>query len=393
MYELYLEKYEHEQYCLLKSHEKIKPKVTYDYYYRHFTESFNLSFGYPRTDTCATCDQLKIQLDAASTDELKQQLNVQKEVHLRKAQAFYNDLKEKTEMAQIDETVETICFDYQQNLPVPVLTTGEIFYARQIWVYNQLFYSCSNNKSVSYMFDETVAKKGSIETVSFLWHFIKKYIRSSVTVLHIFTDNCGGQNKNAVMIQFLSTLVNNGRFSKIVHHLPEPGHSFLPCDRDFAQIEKKKRKKEILYLPEEWYSLVENCGKKFTVERVTQDMVFDFKTYLEPYFKKSSVVNKRPFTLSKYRLFIYDSASSQNISVTESHNAAFTIAYPLNKSSGKIIDLNGAPQAYNEKLPLKSAKYDSIMPLVKKYVSPICQTFYETIKRADPGREKNDDSD
>ncbi|CAH2015478.1 unnamed protein product [Acanthoscelides obtectus] len=51
-------------------------------------------------------------------------------------------------MARTNETVETICFDYQQNLPVSVLTTGDIFYARQIWVYNQLFYSCSNNKSV-----------------------------------------------------------------------------------------------------------------------------------------------------------------------------------------------------------------------------------------------------
>ncbi|CAH1999683.1 unnamed protein product [Acanthoscelides obtectus] len=86
-------------------------------------EHFNLSFGYPRSDTCATCDLLKIQLDAASTDELKQQLKVQKDVHLRKAQALYDDLKEKTEMARTNETVETICFDYQQNLPVPVLTT------------------------------------------------------------------------------------------------------------------------------------------------------------------------------------------------------------------------------------------------------------------------------
>ena len=53
---------------------------------------------------------------------------------------------EKKEMAQVDETVETICFDYQQNLPVPVLTTGEIYYARQIWVFNQLFYSSSKNR-------------------------------------------------------------------------------------------------------------------------------------------------------------------------------------------------------------------------------------------------------
>lgn len=66
------------------------------------------------------------------------------------------------------------------------------------------------------------------------------------------------------MVHFLSTLINNGRFSKIVH-LPEPGHRFLPCDLVFSvQVEKRKPKKEVLYFGE-WYSLVENCGKKFTV--------------------------------------------------------------------------------------------------------------------------------
>lgn len=105
------------------------------------------------------------------------------------------------------------------------------------------------------------------------------------------------------------------------------------------------------------------------------------------------MVKKQPFTLSKYRFFIYDSTSPENISVSQTHNPAITISYPLNKCAGTIIDLNGAPLAYNEKLPLKAAKYDSIMPIVRKYVPPICQKFYDTIKRADPDGEKHDDSD
>lgn len=375
--------HEPEQYILLKRHEKIKPKITYDFYYRYFTQNFNLSFGYPRTDTCGTCDVLHIQIEAASTEEEKRRLTLQKELHLRKAQIFYDDLTEKSELAKIDPSVETICFDYQQNLPVPVLTTGDIFYARQIWVFNQLFHSCSNNKSVNYMFDETVGKKGCIETVSFLWHFINKYISETVTTLHIFTDNCGGQNKNAVMVHFLSVLVKNSRFLKIIHHFPEPGHSFLPCDRDFGLIEKKKRKKEILYLPEEWYSLVEGCGSKFIVERVSQEIIFDFKSHLDSYFKKSAVVKKQPFTISKYRIFVYDSAMPQNVFVTESHNPNTTVGYPLLKNASVVIDLNKAPLAYKEQLSLKSQKYDSIMPLVKKYVPPVYLPFFDNLKRAE----------
>ncbi|CAG9773256.1 unnamed protein product [Ceutorhynchus assimilis] len=382
MYELYLEKYDFDQYSLLKNHQKIKPKVTYDFYYRYFTQNYNLSFGYPRSDTCSSCDVMKIRIEAASTEEERRELTVQKEVHLRKAQAFYDDLKEKSELAVTDPSVETICFDYQQNLPLPVLTTGDIFYARQIWVYNQMFHSCSNNQSVSYMFDEMTAKKGCIESISFLMHFIEKYVSKTVTTLYIFTDNCAGQNKNAVMVHFLLALVSNGRFRKIVHHLPEPGHSFLPCDRNFGQIEKKKRKKELLYLPDEWYDLVQSCGKKFVVERVEQDIIFDFKSYLEPYFKKTSVIKKKPFTISKYRIFIYDSVQPDQVLVTETHNIALVVGYPLYKSPGTKIDLHVAPLAYHEKLALKTKKYDSIMPIVKKYVPPIYLEYYNTIKRA-----------
>lgn len=286
---------------------EIPMKITYDFYYRHYTENFNLSFGFPRTDTCATCDMLKVQLDASPSEEEKQTLLQKKELHLRKAQAFYDDLKIKTNLAETDPSVETICFDYQQNLPVPLLTTCDIFYARQLWVYNQSFHSCSNKQAVMYMFDETIAKKGCIETVSFLKHYIEKYLRNTVKTLYIFTDNCGGQDKNGVVLHFLMSLVLNGRLTTIVHHLPEPGHSYLPCDGDFGQIEKKKRQKELLYLPEEWYSLVELTGKKFTVERVTQDLIFDFKSFFDPYFKKTAVVKKKPFTISKYRIFVYKS--------------------------------------------------------------------------------------
>ncbi|CAG9763564.1 unnamed protein product [Ceutorhynchus assimilis] len=335
-----------------------------------------------RSDTCSSCDVMKIRIEAASTEEERRELTVQKEVHLRKAQAFYDDLKEKSELAVTDPSVETICFDYQQNLPLPVLTTGDIFYARQIWVYNQMFHSCSNNQSVSYMFDEMTAKKGCIESISFLMHFIEKYVSKTVTTLYIFTDNCAGQNKNAVMVHFLLALVSNGRFRKIVHHLPEPGHSFLPCDRNFGQIEKKKRKKELLYLPDEWYDLVQSCGKKFVVERVEQDIIFDFKSYLEPYFKKTSVIKKKPFTISKYRIFIYDSVQPDQVLVTETHNIALVVGYPLYKSPGTKIDLHVAPLAYHEKLALKTKKYDSIMPIVKKYVPPIYLEYYNTIKRA-----------
>lgn len=388
MYEMYLEKYEKEIYDLLKQNKPCHPRVKYDFYYRYFVTNFNLSFGYPRSDTCSTCDTLKQRLESATTDQEIQDLLATKELHLYKAKAFYDDLKAKTQLAIQDETVETICFDYQQNLPFAVLPTGEIFYARQLWVYNQGFHGAKENISVMYMFDESIGKKGCIETISFLDHYIKNYLDKKVNKLHIFSDNCAGQNKNSAMVHYLMSLIKHGVMKDIVHHLPEPGHSFLPCDRNFARIEKKKRKKEILYNPEEWYKLVESCGKNFKVVRVSQEMIFDFKSHLQPHFKKTSVVKKVPFSISKYKIFNYSNAHPGEVFVSENHFHYLDFkGYPLHKTTG--FDLN-APRAYTNQLPIKYKKFDSIMPIVKKFVPLVHMSFYENLERQ---KETEHDSD
>lgn len=110
---MYLKRYEPEQYNLLKNKEKIKRRIKYYFYYRYFVEHFNLSFGFPQTDTSSTCDMINVQIKAASSDEEKRLIQQRKELHLRKAQAFYDDLREKTKLAKTDPKVETLCFDYQ----------------------------------------------------------------------------------------------------------------------------------------------------------------------------------------------------------------------------------------------------------------------------------------
>ena len=57
MHELYLEMYEPEEYAKMQTDGSCNPQVKYDYYREYFNTHFNLSFGVPRTDTCATCDE------------------------------------------------------------------------------------------------------------------------------------------------------------------------------------------------------------------------------------------------------------------------------------------------------------------------------------------------
>ncbi|KAJ4438558.1 hypothetical protein ANN_14505 [Periplaneta americana] len=45
-------------------------------------------------------------------------------------------LKEKSSLSKADETVETICFDFQQNMDLPTISSGKVFYSRQLWLYS-----------------------------------------------------------------------------------------------------------------------------------------------------------------------------------------------------------------------------------------------------------------
>ena len=90
MHNLYLQKYE-------AGIEK--PIVSYGYYLKYFNENFNMSFGYPKVDTCGTCDALKVQIESA-TDTQKMTLHAQKEDHLRRAENFYASLRTNTNLAK-----------------------------------------------------------------------------------------------------------------------------------------------------------------------------------------------------------------------------------------------------------------------------------------------------
>lgn len=66
------------------------------------------------------------------------------------------------ELAKKDSETEVLVFDYQQNMPLPHLTSGDVFFKRQLWEYNFCIYASSKGKSYFFMYDETVAKKAKM---------------------------------------------------------------------------------------------------------------------------------------------------------------------------------------------------------------------------------------
>lgn len=380
MHKLFLQKYEPKVFAEMQEGKECKVQVTYDYYHRYFLQNFNISFGSPRSDTCQTCDRLQNMINAEQDIENKASLQVEKQLHIRKSEVFYTSLKEKSVFALNDPTVEVLCFDYEQNLPLPHIPAGDVFYKRQLWVYNFCIHSAKSGTSVFYMYDEVTSKKGSNEVISFLHHYLNTYLPGTVQTLFLFSDNAFAQNKNQTLVKYLYTLtnINQKGILKIIHQYPEPGHSFLPCDRSFALIEKAKRRKERVHTPDEWKDLVRTTSKKFTVINVNQDMIMDFATHLKPFFK-TTFINKEKikFSISTYRLFQYQKTINYVECSVSAAFPVFTRFYiqkenvPLSLPSSRMI------QPYP--LPLKEKKAADVKLLSSKYVPPADLWYYRLI--------------
>ena len=220
------------------------------------SEVFNYSFSRPIVDVCGMCEELKVKMRIEKNRDIRKRVELELKLHKTKARTFYRHLRESREKAKISAEHESVCFDFQQNMPFPHLPVGEIFYKRQLWFHNFGVHSCTTGKAVMYTWPESTARRVCREVISCIHHFIQTKIPATVKHLDVFSDGSREQNHNNTMIRFLFTLAHCNLFASIDFHLPIRGHSFLPCDREFGVIEKMKRKKDTVEVYFEWREMI-----------------------------------------------------------------------------------------------------------------------------------------
>ena len=151
--------------------------TSYESYRKIFNNKFNISFGYPRSDTCSTCERLAAKLacldseiqadagDAPAHQEERRQTNVEKGLHQRKAQVFYDRKRAAITMGQQDHTTLAVAFDFQKEVPVTNKTTSDVFYRRQLSVHSFDIHELAGDNAYFYVYNETVARRGQMT-----WH-------------------------------------------------------------------------------------------------------------------------------------------------------------------------------------------------------------------------------
>ena len=173
-----------------------------------------------------------------------------------------------------------------------------IFYSRQLWVYNFGVHNVTTNDVNMYMWNEAIAGRGADEICSCIKLYLDT-LPSHIKRLTFFSDSCFGQNKNFQMICFWNKQVLS-RFEQIDHKFLVRGHTYLPNDRDFAHIEKRKASSKV-FVPTDWEKVVrEACiTKPFNVIPMESPKFLNFTEMTKQHTHRKKDSNKNPVLISK----------------------------------------------------------------------------------------------
>ena len=233
----------------VKENPDLARNCKYSVYNHTFSDEFNMSFGYPRTDICDTCEKQQAYLATAEANndgvDVKK-IETERELHIRKADVFNTQLSEITEAAlaiQDQCNVAVIAIHSKKYLPLHIINVSQEYYKRQLWLHNFCNHDNVNNFAWMLLYSENFAAKGPIEVISCLDSSYIERLSSKIRNLHIFSGNCFSQNKSRYLFAYLHAMAH-AKLDEIHIHYPIPGHSRMPCDRNFASIENKTQERQ-----------------------------------------------------------------------------------------------------------------------------------------------------
>ncbi|CAG9773401.1 unnamed protein product [Ceutorhynchus assimilis] len=118
MYKMY------KKFCNQRHEEPVKES-----HYRYvFNTEFNLKFHKPYSDTCIRCDSFQNLIKHSRDEEAVKNTKRDLELHQRKAKKANDAKKSDIEASKNSKDTVVVCFDLQQTLPRPLLTTSKVFY-------------------------------------------------------------------------------------------------------------------------------------------------------------------------------------------------------------------------------------------------------------------------
>lgn len=238
---------------------------------------------------------------------------------------------------------------------------------------------------------------GSAEIGSSILQYLKMRA-SDATHLIVFSGACGGQNRNINIACLWMHVVSSSDFnySVVDHKFVVSEHLYLPNDRDFGSIENANRRTQLVFVLEDWCTLVERARSKhpFQVVHMKRENFMSTKNipaeivYCKVNTKKEKVewLNIRWIQLQKEKPF--------EIRYRYNHNALE--AWKTLDVQRKRADLPADPgriplvPLYTNPRPINSKKLQDLQELATGFHTTCSSCFLHSAANSNSGIEEED---
>lgn len=350
-------------------------------YKRVFGKHYNLSFFKPKKDQCETCT---IYQNAPPEVKLTLEENYQQH-QLRKTESMAAKNADK-QRSGIDKSYKSVTFDLQKVLQIPSSEVSLMYYLRKLNMYNLTIYESSlPNDAFCYVWTEINGKRGSCEIGSCLFQYLQQ-LGPEITEISLYSDTCGGQNRNVQISALLLHAVQTMHFEVIEHKFLESGHTFMEVDSMHSSIENSKKYVDVFSV-HEWINVMKKAriSKKnpYTVREMNFTDFSDLK-FLSKNLIKNKSIDENGDTVNwlKVKCFKYQKSSENTIFYRYDHTSPYKKINTQLKKRQKTssIAIETIPRLYNSRLPISVEKKKDLLMMCKKNIIPIeLHGWYESL--------------
>lgn len=340
-----------------------------------FNKEFRLKFFRPKKDQCPRCLSWKNK----TPDERTEAAKLKHETHIENKKISQElkqkDIDEVMNSAELRKKKCLITCDLEKVLLCPKGDNGDFYYASKLSVHNFTIFISGDQEAICYVWDQTIAGKGSAEIGSCLWSFFQQKVSEGIEEFLIYSDNCSPQNKN----QFLFSMyaMASIRFKiKITHRYLEVGHTHMECDSIHATIEKSVKYTDI-FVPSQWYTAMRTAKKNrpfYKVKEMSQEEIFDFKPLAEHQLWEN-------VRTSLFREVSFDGENPGIIAYKNNLEGPPTVVNIFKKTRGRPVNWHtiGLTKRYNARIPLRAKELHDLQQLCKSGAIPSVYAPYYNI--------------
>ena len=377
-------------------------RVKEAFYRQIFNTEFNLSFHRPKKDYCQLCTKYH-----NATASEKMAIQEEYDSHLKrkeKVRALKNDIKKRLSE---DNSCAAVTFDLQQVLMAPKLNVSSVYYKRKLSTYNLTIYNLKDGSANCYMWHEGTAGRGSNEIASCVCKWLKT-LPPETKHVYLFSDTCGGQNRNIQMAMALTqACVKSEHLQTVEQLMMESGHSQMECDSVHSTIERAC-KHIPLYTPMDYYATVRVARREapYTVIAMQTNDFLDYKSLVTRFVRnRNRCDNKEHANWMKMKVLKYNKNSPGTVEFAYDYDGPFHKLIVNSGMRGRrpTVLPTEVPELYSGPVPISKAKYDDLQSLCTSLAIPHdyhhfyqSLTWSSSVKRErlpEPDVEENSDTD